>query len=207
MTSTLQLKLRGISLANDLPEKLSITVDDILNQIVFAVNNFFQYLIGLFNKEFPPDTPRPWFDVAAPYLIAAVAFITCLCICHCLFWCISSILIRCFNVFLRCFGRCLCCGGESDSEEEEEERMMIAPGRSPLMLPRTAFEANPRGYFRDLRGKPNDFSYSISLARSSCNVLIQPMSGLFLLIKETLDLVVKKPKYWVVPSCLQFGVV
>ncbi|KAL7604739.1 hypothetical protein Lser_V15G15395 [Lactuca serriola] len=142
---------------DDLPEKLTITVDDILNQIVSAVTNFFQYLTGAFNKDFPPDTPRPWFDVAAPYLIAAAAFITCLCVSHCLFWCISAVLIRCFNA-LCSLGRCLCCLRRSDSDEY---MMMIAPGRSPLMLPRAAFEANPRGYFRDLRGQPNNFSYSV----------------------------------------------
>ncbi|KAL4586431.1 hypothetical protein LXL04_011067 [Taraxacum kok-saghyz] len=163
MTNTLQVKLRGISIPNDSPEKLTITVDDILNQIISAVNNFFQYLIASFNKEYPPDTPRTWFDVAAPYLVVAVAFITCLCVCHFLFWCISAILIRCFNAvcsFFRCFGWCLCCCDER-SDSDSDEWMMIAPGRSPLMIPRAAFVANPRGYFRDLRGQPNNFSYSV----------------------------------------------
>lgn len=157
MMSTLHPKLRRFSIADDLPEKLTIDFDDILTQIISTVTNFLQYLIGLFNKEFPPETPRHWFDVAAPYLLAAASFLTCLFVFHCFFSCISSILIRCFNAVCSCFpcfGRCLSC------EERSEERMMIAPGRSPWMLPRAAFEANPRGYFRGLRHQPNNFVYS-----------------------------------------------
>ncbi|KAI3497998.1 hypothetical protein L1887_33681 [Cichorium endivia] len=155
MTTPLQLKLRGIFLDIDSPEDLTSPVGDIFTNIITAVNNFFQRLIGLFNQEFPPDSRdeqiRHWFDGATPYLIGAVVLITCLCCWSCLLSCISSILVGCFNVvqsLFRCVGRCFCCG-----------RRMRAPGRSHLTIRRAAFEANPRGYFRDLRGKSNNFVY------------------------------------------------
>ncbi|XP_051207209.1 uncharacterized protein [Lolium perenne] len=44
----------------------------------------------------------------------------------------------------RCCWRCCCARGRGG-------RTMVAPGRRGARMPRGAFEANPRGYFRDLR--------------------------------------------------------
>uniref|UniRef100_A0ACD5ULI2 Uncharacterized protein n=1 Tax=Avena sativa TaxID=4498 RepID=A0ACD5ULI2_AVESA len=46
--------------------------------------------------------------------------------------------------FLRCCWRCYCARGRGG-------RTMAAPGRRGARMLRGAFEANPRGYFRDLR--------------------------------------------------------
>ncbi|KAJ9564012.1 hypothetical protein OSB04_009172 [Centaurea solstitialis] len=159
MTTTLHPKLRRFSIAAaaDSPENLTtVTFDDILTQIISTVSNFIQYLISQFNNKPPPESHRNWFDAAAPYLLAAASFATCLFVFHCFFSCISFAILRFFNAICSCFP-CF-----DHREERSEVRMMIAPGRSPWMLPRDAFEADPRGYFRDLRRKPNDFAYSRS---------------------------------------------
>ncbi|KAI3719823.1 hypothetical protein L6452_20728 [Arctium lappa] len=167
MTTTLQLNLRGIFTTDHSPENSTNPVGDFFTQAVTAVGDFFRYISGLFNQEFPPETRdeqiRHWLDVAKPYLIVAAVLIVCICCVPCLFRCIAAILIGCYNVvaailigcfnvvrwFFRFIGRCLCCG----------RRWMRAPGRSSMMIPRDVFEANPRGYFLDLHGKPNNFVY------------------------------------------------
>ncbi|KAJ9564011.1 hypothetical protein OSB04_009171 [Centaurea solstitialis] len=168
MTTTLQLNLRGILTTNHSPEKSTNPVGDFFTDAVTAVTDFFRYITGFFNREFPPEDRdeqiHHWLDVAKPYLIVAVVLIVCICCLPCLFRCIAAILIGCFNVvrsiligcfnvvrsFFRFIGRCLCCG----------RRWMKAPGRRPSMrMSRDAFEANPKGYFRDLRGKSNNFVY------------------------------------------------
>ncbi|KAL8268776.1 hypothetical protein R6Q59_002574 [Mikania micrantha] len=175
MTTTPQLKLRGIFLAGDLPENLTNPVGDIFSNVVSAVSNFFQHLISLFNQKFPPearDEQIHWLlHGATPYLIGAAVLIVCLCCGSCLLSCISSIFVGIYNLvysffrcifvgiynlicsIFRCIRCCLCCGRRSGV------RMMKAPGRPSMRLPRSAFEGNPRGYFRSLRGKPNNFVY------------------------------------------------
>ncbi|MFS8028074.1 putative protein egg apparatus-1 [Helianthus anomalus] len=160
MTTTLQLKLRGLLLTDDLPENLTNPVGDIFSNIASAITTFFHYLTDLFNQTFPPekrDEQIHWLlHGATPYLIGAAVLITCLCCCSCLLSCISCIFRGLYNVvcsFFRCIRWCLCCGARSG------RRMMKAPGRPSMRLPRSAFEGNPRGYFRDLRGQPNNFVY------------------------------------------------
>ncbi|KAD4982923.1 hypothetical protein E3N88_19594 [Mikania micrantha] len=79
MTTTPQLKLRGIFLAGDLPENLTNPVGDIFSNVVSAVSNFFQHLISLFNQKFPPearDEQIHWLlHGATPYLIGAAVLI------------------------------------------------------------------------------------------------------------------------------------
>ncbi|KAD4982925.1 hypothetical protein E3N88_19596 [Mikania micrantha] len=112
MTTTPQLKLRGIFLAGDLPENLTNPVGDIFSNVFSAVSNFSQHLISSFNQNSPPETGDeqiPWFLHGAT--------------------------------------------------PGSGERMMRAPGRPSMWLPRSAFEGNPSGYFRSLRGQPNNFVY------------------------------------------------
>nr|XP_043625847.1 protein FAR1-RELATED SEQUENCE 6-like [Erigeron canadensis] len=59
--------------------------------------------------------------------------------------CVYSILSCVFNAVMAPF-RCLCCG---------LGRRMKAPGRPGKTMLRSDFEADPRGYFRDLRGNRN----------------------------------------------------
>ncbi|GJR18036.1 hypothetical protein Tco_0966563 [Tanacetum coccineum] len=99
---------------------MTITFDDILDQFISLVHDFFLYLSDSFNKEYSSDTP----------------------------WCISSLF---FSLF-----RCFCCCGETS--DEDEERYMIAPGRSPMMIPRVAFEANPRGQPKKKKAKKDVFT-------------------------------------------------
>ncbi|KAJ0462126.1 putative protein egg apparatus-1 [Helianthus annuus] len=160
MTTKLQLKLRGIVLTDDLPENLTNPVGGIFSNIISTVTSFFQYLTDLFNQTFPPekrDEQIHWLlHGATPYLIGAAVLITCLCCCSCLLSCISCIFRGLYNgvcSFFRCIRSCLCCGARTG------RRMMKAPGRPSMRLPRSAFEGNPRGYFRDLRGQPNNFVY------------------------------------------------
>lgn len=160
MTTTLQVKLRGIFISDDFSDNLTNSAGDIFSDLISSITNFFQYLITSFNNKFPPETREDiihrLFSGATPYLIVGVVLITWLCCWCCLFSCISSIITGLFtavwSVFM-CIGRCLCCGGRS------ARRMMKAPGRPPMRISRSAFEGNPRGYFRDLRGQPNNFVY------------------------------------------------
>ncbi|MFS8028068.1 hypothetical protein Hanom_Chr16g01506131 [Helianthus anomalus] len=98
MTSTLEVKLRGIFLTDNLPENLTNPVGDIFSKVVSAVTNFFLSLTGLFNQEFPPekrdDQLKSLIDVARPYFlpIAVVFLIMFLCYGRLLFSFILSIL-------------------------------------------------------------------------------------------------------------------
>ncbi|KAL7604738.1 hypothetical protein Lser_V15G15394 [Lactuca serriola] len=99
------------------------------------VGNIFTQLVSAVKSKSVPDKDAEqiyeWLYAAAPYLIVAA-----------IFWIIGV-----------CCCRCLCGRRRSAGR-------MNAPGRRPTRLPRAAFERNPRGYFRDLRGRPNDFSYN-----------------------------------------------
>nr|GLL32115.1 hypothetical protein Saspl_010887 [Ipomoea trifida]GMD13521.1 SAM and SH3 domain-containing protein [Ipomoea batatas]GMD21124.1 SAM and SH3 domain-containing protein [Ipomoea batatas] len=115
--------------------------DDIMNFVVEKLKEFLQTIQNLggealqwFDQIFPPETREDtiihWVQVALPYLIAAVVLTLLICCCRCC---------------------CCCCrrgrGGLG--------RMMKAPGRN-CRMPRSAFEANPRSYFRNLRAYPGD---------------------------------------------------
>ena len=106
-----------------------------LKEWLVVLENFGASLIGKVDEVFPPETReeqlRHWLRVATPFIIGAVALLL-------------------FIWFCRCCCRCCCGGGR-----RVEMKMMIAPGRGGL-IPRPGFEANPRSYFRGLRGKPLD---------------------------------------------------
>ncbi|KAL8227715.1 hypothetical protein R6Q57_015299 [Mikania cordata] len=150
MTTTPQLKLRGIFLAGDLPENLTNTVGDIFSNVVSAVSNFFQHLISLFNQKFPPETRDEqihWLlHGATPYLIGAAVLVVCLCLLSC-FSCIFVGIYNLICTIFRCICRCLCCG------RRWGVRMMKAPGRPSLMLRRSAFEGNPSASRRTAVGR------------------------------------------------------
>ncbi|KAL6611384.1 hypothetical protein ACP70R_039312 [Stipagrostis hirtigluma subsp. patula] len=83
---------------------------------------------------FPPgtrsETLRSWLHVAVTVVLPAS---------------LGALALFCLA---RCCCRCCCARGRRG-------RMMAAPGRGGARMLRGAFEANPRGYFRDLRtGKP-----------------------------------------------------
>ncbi|KAL4567645.1 hypothetical protein LXL04_023234 [Taraxacum kok-saghyz] len=63
-----------------------------------------------------------------------------------LFWVVTSIFKVCCYVAFPIF-RCFCFGGKS------AVKLMKAPGRPTMMIARAVFEANPKGYFANLRGK------------------------------------------------------
>lgn len=125
-------KEMGDNIINTLKEKLQ--------ELLLALENFGNYLLNSFDKLFPPETRedkiRHWLHVATPYLIVAVIVVTVFFLC-------------------RCCCPCCCCGGRRSSI-----KMMKAPGRD-YRMPRHKFESNPRGYFRDLRGKPSSSSYNL----------------------------------------------
>ncbi|KAJ9564014.1 hypothetical protein OSB04_009174 [Centaurea solstitialis] len=75
--------------------------------------------------DFFTEAAGTWLNAAMPYLIVA------------------AVLFICFNVLSSCIGWCLSIGG----------REMRAPGRPTMRIQRGGFESNPRGYFRDLRGR------------------------------------------------------
>lgn len=106
-----------------------------LKQALLAVEGFAGDALGWFDGAFPPETRGEtvsrWFHAALPWIIGAVVLTVVFCFC-------------------RCCCRC-CCGGGGGGGG----RMMKAPGRNCTM-PRSVFEGNPRGYFRDLRASPGD---------------------------------------------------
>ncbi|XP_024988473.1 uncharacterized protein LOC112523196 isoform X2 [Cynara cardunculus var. scolymus] len=129
MATTFETNQRNIFTTDQSSERSIDAVSDFLTE---AVNSFFPYIIGVFNH---------WLDVAMPYLIGVAVLYVCIC---CLSFLFS--VVRFFFTFI---GRCLRFG----------RRDMRAPGRPSKMISRDAFRKNPSGYFRDLRGKPNDFVY------------------------------------------------
>ncbi|KAH6798679.1 hypothetical protein C2S51_035163 [Perilla frutescens var. frutescens] len=115
-------------------EEVMKLVVEKLKEALLAVENWGAEALGWFDDVFPPetrgDTVSHWFHVALPWIIAAVVLTVVICLC-------------------RCCCKC-CCGGGGG-----RVRMMKAPGRN-CRMPRSAFESNPRGYFRNLRAHPGD---------------------------------------------------
>ncbi|KAA8529305.1 hypothetical protein F0562_033896 [Nyssa sinensis] len=96
-----------------------------LKELLLVLENFGGDLLNSLDKLFPPETTgkqlHHWIQVAAPFVIAGVVLLMCICCCRC------------------------CCrhGGRGI-------RMMKAPGRD-YMMPRHVFESNPQSYFSGLR--------------------------------------------------------
>ncbi|KAI8539375.1 hypothetical protein RHMOL_Rhmol09G0178100 [Rhododendron molle] len=98
-------------------------VDEVFPQL----EHFGKICIAKVGEVFPPEITaeqmKYWAQVATPYIIGAVVIL---------------ILLRFFR------------GGGGGSKA----KMMIAPGTGRASkIPRPSFEASPRSYFRDLRGK------------------------------------------------------
>ncbi|PIN16097.1 hypothetical protein CDL12_11253 [Handroanthus impetiginosus] len=105
-----------------------------LKEALLAVENWGADALAWFDGVFPPDTRgekiKHWFHVALPYLIAAVVLMVVVLFCDCC---------------------CRCCCGRGSGRA----KMMKAPGRNTRMR-RSVFEADPRGYFQNLRSHPGD---------------------------------------------------
>ncbi|MFS8028067.1 hypothetical protein Hanom_Chr16g01506121 [Helianthus anomalus] len=144
MTSTLEVKLRGIFLTDNLPENLTNPVGDIFSKVVSAVTNFFLSLTGLFNQEFPSekrdDQLKSLIDVARPYFlpIAVVFLIMFLCYGRLLFSFILSIPVWCFKAVCSILGfiyRCLWFGASAGL------KTMIGTSQPLLLVSMAAIEA------------------------------------------------------------------
>lgn len=100
-----------------------------LKEALLAVENFGGNVLTWFDKIFPPETRsgkiHHWIHVALPFVALTVALMVLFCLCRCI------------------------CGRRSGG------RMMRAPGKPSFRIPRGAFEADPKGYFRNLRGHPD----------------------------------------------------
>ncbi|GAB4840147.1 hypothetical protein Ancab_020910 [Ancistrocladus abbreviatus] len=102
-----------------------------LKEWFFAVWHFIEYLAGKIEEIFPPETRSKtlhrWLAVALPCLIGGLVLLLCFCCCK----------------------KCCCRGGR------RSVRMMRAPGREGVVIPRNVFARNPMLYFQNLRaGRP-----------------------------------------------------
>ncbi|KAI3699980.1 hypothetical protein L2E82_44590 [Cichorium intybus] len=159
---------------NQMDAKYKVTeiAADVFSQVYSNVENFFGYMAHSINTALPPETRneqiRHWLYVAGLCLLAYIGLRVCLgcfsCIFWCfasifkylfmfitsivgfIFWCMSSIVKLCFYPVSAIF-RCFCFGGKS------AVKLMKAPGRPTMMIARVVFEADPQGYFANLRGK------------------------------------------------------
>ncbi|GJY27380.1 SAM and SH3 domain-containing protein [Tanacetum coccineum] len=89
--------------------------------------------------------------------IVKLLFMFIICIIRILLWSVTSVVkvsvypltavFRFVTVILRCVRQCLWFGGNVGV------KMMKAPGKPTVMIARAVFEANPKQYFANLRGK------------------------------------------------------
>ncbi|KAE9451171.1 hypothetical protein C3L33_16959, partial [Rhododendron williamsianum] len=125
-------KLREIGRAMS-PEEWINFVREKLKEFLAVLEHFGKIFMAKVDEVFPPETRveqlKHWARVAAPYIIAAVAF-----------W-----------ILLRYFSGC-CCGVVRGGGSVV--KTMIAPGTGgAVRIARATFEANPASYFRGLRGR------------------------------------------------------
>ncbi|KAJ0967810.1 hypothetical protein J5N97_024727 [Dioscorea zingiberensis] len=107
-------------------------------QTLTLVLHFFDKVGDFFNKKldefFPPETRaetlKQWLHVGLTIVLPIVLTLL---------------------VLYYCCSRC-CCSGVST-------KMMKAPGRKGALIARHSFEANPQGYFQNLRGKKSDYVF------------------------------------------------
>ncbi|KAH7689946.1 hypothetical protein IHE45_02G015000 [Dioscorea alata] len=138
---------------------------DFIQQTLTLILHFLGNLVDFFTKKLdellPPETRdetlKHWLHIGLtivlPILLILLFLYCCCCSClHCcsLFFRASIKMTKaCCRSCHRC---CICCFRGS-------RKMMKAPGRHGTLMPRNSFEANTRGYFRDLRGKDSDFFF------------------------------------------------
>jgi hypothetical protein len=109
-----------------------------------AVSDFIHKLSDLTDTFLASDTVvyvLQWFKKEnVPTMVAVVVIVLLFCSCC---GCLVKIVCSCCGCLARSVRSC--CGGAATSV-----KTMIAPGRD-YRMPRSIFEANPSGYFRDLR--------------------------------------------------------
>ncbi|KAL4567647.1 hypothetical protein LXL04_023236 [Taraxacum kok-saghyz] len=96
------------------------------------VSILFWCMSSMVNVCFYPISSIFWcFPSVFSYMFMLISFIG-----RFLFWCVSSPIFQCFWF----------CG-------ESAVKLMKAPGRPTMMIVRDVFEADPQGYFANLRGR------------------------------------------------------
>lgn len=128
-----------------------------LKEWLSVIPNLFFSLLRKLNDAFPPEARAQWLATATPYLIAGAVFLSLfLFLCCCLplifgflSWVAATCWATCTWVFTGLWRTCCCCCRRSG---RFSGRTMKGPGTGGLYrLPRSRFEANPRGYFESLR--------------------------------------------------------
>ena len=121
----------------DVKEKVKDFIQQTLTLILHFLRNTVDFFTKKFDELLPPDTRdetlKHWLHVGLTIvlpILLILLFLYCCCRCCC---------------------RCCCF--------RVARKMMKAPGRNDTLIPRNSFEANPRGYFRNLRGKDSDFVF------------------------------------------------
>ncbi|KAI3796309.1 hypothetical protein L1987_38976 [Smallanthus sonchifolius] len=77
MTTTLQLKLRGVFLADDSPDNLTNPIGNIFSMLISVLSNFFQYLMDWINQEFQ-DLTNPVVKIFPKVVSTVSNFFQCL---------------------------------------------------------------------------------------------------------------------------------
>ncbi|KAK1296009.1 hypothetical protein QJS10_CPB15g01655 [Acorus calamus] len=136
-----------------------------LKEALLFLCNLGGYALKKIDEVFPPETRSEtihhWIDVGKSLVLPVavglvVLYFFCYCIfpmmCSCVYGCCSCLpnlwrcICGCFMACWSCFrGFCCCC-----CRGMRKVKMMKAPGRRGYMMPRSRFESDPRGYFRDL---------------------------------------------------------
>lgn len=170
----------------EVKEKAKDFIQQTLTLILHFLGNLVDFFTKKFDELLPPETRdetlKHWLHIGLtivlPILLILLFLYCCCCSClHCFSYCIHFFRVSiemmmtccrsclgCFSHFFRasikmtkaccrsCHRCCMCCFGGST-------KMMKAPGRHGTLMPRSSFEANPKGYFRNLRGKDSDYVF------------------------------------------------
>nr|GEZ10735.1 SAM and SH3 domain-containing protein [Tanacetum cinerariifolium] len=136
--------------------KVTDNIGDIFKHFLTNVKNIIEHVLHSLNNMFPPETRNE--QICYLFKVAAVIVLSIgSVICIILLWSVTSVVkvsvypltagFRFVTVILRCVRQCLWFGGKVGV------KMMKAPGKPTVMIARAVFEANPKQYFANLRGK------------------------------------------------------
>ncbi|KAH7839840.1 hypothetical protein Vadar_009482 [Vaccinium darrowii] len=138
-----------------------------LKKFLYVLQHLGEIIMRKVDEVFPPETReeqiKHWVQVATPYVITAVVLLILFCCCRGVLLmlirsccsCVQMVFRSCcrfVQMLIRFCRRLLCCG--RGTVVRNGVKMMKAPGTGGTRkIPRVPFEADPRWYFRGLRGK------------------------------------------------------
>ncbi|KAF7133252.1 hypothetical protein RHSIM_Rhsim09G0124100 [Rhododendron simsii] len=178
-------KLREIGRAMS-PEEWINFVREKLKEFLAVLEHFGKIFMAKVDEVFPPETRveqlKHWAQVAAPYIVAAAAFL----------------------ILLRYFSGCCCLVGRGVGSVGRGVgsgvKTMIAPGTGgAVRILRAPFEANPASYFRG-REREREREREVGPAENSVNHVLKNLmeTERDMGAEEWINYIVEKLKEWLI---------